>query len=215
VSDATSEEELGLEVACGGAIHRIQWTRRGLDLLGHPGGREEDDVLVALSGEAARCRRIEEAWTELEDERALELLDADHERLAAIARRLPIALDQRERVRRRDDLSDEQRAAALHGFDQMTHLAELAALGQPLARQRALDAVDRLWRRRAWATTRPRRQQRRRGRQALVDAAARAAGTSAATIVFLPSGHGPTVVVRVRGRIFGVVSRPWLKASAA
>jgi hypothetical protein len=198
-------EELGVDVRCGGATHRIRWTRHGLELLGHPGGRDEDDVLVALSGAPARCRRIEEAWTELDAERALELLDADEGRLAAIARRLPVALDQRERVRRRDDLSDEERAAALRGFDQMTHLAAIAALGPAFARRRALDAVDELWHRR----TRDRR------RRALVEVAARTAGASAATVVLLPTRRGPTVVVRIRGRVFGVVSRPWLTASAA
>jgi hypothetical protein len=201
-----------LEVSCGGSTHRIRWTPRGLDLLGHPGGREEDDVLVALSGEPASCRRIEAAWVALEPARALELLTATAvgagsgdevaRRLAAIARRLPAAVDQRERVRRRDDLSDDERAVAIHGFDQMIALAEVAALGPVFARRRAVEAVDELWRGR-----------RRRGRSALVAAAVQAAGASRATIVLLPTRRGPGVVVRVRGRAVGVVSRPWQLAA--
>jgi hypothetical protein len=196
-----------LEVTCGGATHRIRWTPHGLELLGHPGGREEDDVLVALSGAAAHCRRIEAAWTALEAERALELLtltagDDSPQRLAAIARRHPVAVDQRERVRRRDDLTDEERARAIHGFDQMIHLADVAALGPTFARLRAAEAVDQLWR-------------RRRSRRALRSLAARAAGTSRATLLLLPTRRGPSVVVRIHGRAIGVVTRPWLGARAA
>ena len=199
---------LEVAVPCGGTTHRIAWTpERGLELLGHPGGRDEDDVLVALSGSAARCRRIEEAWYALDAERALELVGADDTRLAAIARRLPVAVDQRERVRRRDDLTDIERAGALRGFDQMTHLAEVAALGRGFAGARATEAVDELWRRRGRG--------RRSSRRALASVAARTAGAASATVMLLPTRRAPSIVVRVGGRIFGVVARPWLTASAA
>src|SRR5688500_2212751 len=98
-------------VACGGAAHVIRWTARGgLALLGHPGPRDADDVLVALSGAPARCRAIEAAWHGLDRRAASALLGASAEQLARIAARLPVTLEQRDRVRRRDDLPEGQRA---------------------------------------------------------------------------------------------------------
>src|SRR5688500_15375756 len=105
-------------VACGGADHGIRWTGRGLELLGHPGARADDDVRVALSGAPARGRTIEAAWRLLDAAHAAELVDATPERLARMAHRLPVTLEQREKVRRRDDLTDTQRARLLATFDQ-------------------------------------------------------------------------------------------------
>ncbi|HUP85413.1 MAG TPA: hypothetical protein VM143_07080 [Acidimicrobiales bacterium] len=132
-------------VRCGGAEHVIRWSRHRLDLLGHPGRREEDDVLVALSGSPARCRVIEEAWRRLDRARAAELLAASPERLELLASRLAATLDQRGYVSRRDDLTDAERAEALAAFDQMAYLAEIAALGPVLARRCAQGVLRRRW----------------------------------------------------------------------
>ena len=148
-----------VEVSCGGGqVHVIDWSpSRGLVLLGHPGERDDDDVLVALSRAPARCRSIEDAWRSLDPVRALEFLSATPSQLEAIARRLPPALDQRERVRHRDDLHDDQRAAAIRGFDQMAALAEVAGLGPALARARAVEAAGVVWRDRRLRRSRPAR----------------------------------------------------------
>lgn len=142
-------------VRCGGVDHVIRWSAGGgLQLLGHPGPRDADDVLVALSGEAAACRAIEDAWTRLGVEHARALLDATPDRLAWMAHRLPATREQRERVRRRDDLSDDQRAALLANFDQLIAAAEVAGLGSALAHARAAEVLAGRWR---WRRRRSRR----------------------------------------------------------
>lgn len=141
-------------VACGCADHVIRCRADGrLELLGHPGPRDADDVLVALAGGTARCRAVEAAWNGIERGAAVQLLDASAEQLARIAHRLPVTLEQREHVRRRDDLSDAQRAALLANFDQAAYLAEVASLGPVLAGRRARAVMEPPWRqrlRRAW-----------------------------------------------------------------
>ena len=43
---------LEVAVACGGSAHRIRYRpAHALELLGHEGDRDADDVLVALTGE--------------------------------------------------------------------------------------------------------------------------------------------------------------------
>ena len=145
-------------VRCGGVDHVLRAGAGGrLELLGHPGPRDDDDVLVALSGGAARCRQLEEAWDGLGPEAAGSLLDASPQKLAQIAQRLPATVEQRERVRRRDDLSDGQRASLLRNFDQAVYLAEVASLGPGLATRRAATLVGPRWRRglRRWGTAVP------------------------------------------------------------
>jgi hypothetical protein len=145
-------------VVCGRVEHVLRGDAGGrLELLGHPGPREDDDVLVALSGGAARCRQLEEAWNGLGRDAAGSLLDASPEKLTQIAQRLPATLEQRERVRRRDDLPEGQRASLLRNFDQAVYLAEVASLGPALAAHRAATLVGPRWRRglRRWGPAVP------------------------------------------------------------
>jgi hypothetical protein len=147
-------------VRCGGVDHVLRCGPGArLELLGHPGPREDDDVLVALSGGAARCRQLEEAWNGLGADAAGALLDASPSKLTQIAQRLPATLEQRERVRRRDDLSEGQRASLLRNFDQAVYLAEVASLGPALATHRAATLVGPRWRRglRRWGPAVPTR----------------------------------------------------------
>ena len=95
----------------------------------------------------ARCRAIEEAWNRLDGVAAAELVGASPSELSRIAQRLPVTLEKREVVRRRDDLSERQRASLLARFDQAAYVAEVAALGPVLARARAESLVGPRWRR--------------------------------------------------------------------
>lgn len=138
-------------VACGGADHVIRWDpigrRRGLELLAHGGARDDDDVLVALSGAPARCRAIEAAWDALTVAHAQALLRSSDEQLAQMAHRLPVTLEQRRRVQARDDFTDQQRAALLTTFDHQIAACEVASLGPVLARGRARQVAGTGWRR--------------------------------------------------------------------
>jgi hypothetical protein len=154
--DVLAEHEI--VVRCGGVDHVLRADASArLELLGHPGPREDDDVLVALSGGPARCRQLEEAWAELGRDAAVALLDASPEKLRQIAQRLPATVEQRERVRRRDDLPEGQRASLLRNFDQACYLAEVAWLGPALATLRAAALVGPRWRRglRRWGAAVP------------------------------------------------------------
>lgn len=147
-------------VACGGADHVIRWvvdTGR-IELLGHPGPRDADDVLVALSGEAARCRAVEEAWNGLTPSGAKQLLAATPAELASMAARARFTAEQRVQVARRDDLSEPERRLLLRAFEERLFTAEVAALGPTLARGRAGAVLGPPWRR---ALRRPRRRVRR------------------------------------------------------
>jgi hypothetical protein len=123
-------------VVCGGMPHTIRCVRGRLVLTDHAGERDADDALVALSGERAVCRDIETAWASLRNDRALELARADDVAIDQIARRLPVALELRARVVRRDDIPADRRAAVLAGFDQTIFLAKVALLGPSVARVR-------------------------------------------------------------------------------
>src|SRR5688500_17900432 len=115
-------------VTCGGAAHVIRW-RVGsdrLDLLGHPGARDADDVLVALSGEPARCRAIEEAWAGLTPAGAEQLLAATPSQLASMAARARFTAEQRAKVARRDDLAEPERRRLLQAFEELLFVAEVA-----------------------------------------------------------------------------------------
>jgi hypothetical protein len=188
------------EVDCGGNRHVVRWTTEGLVLLGHTGEREDDDVLVALSGEPSRCRVVEAAWNALAPAYAIELLDVPAEQLAVIAHRLPVIADQRERVRRRRDLTDEQRAASIQGFDQLAHRSVVASLGLELARRRGLDALRFGVARRGAA------------RVAVGAHVARSLGAAKASIVVLPLG---AFVLRVGSRAVGFVSPRWVAKATA
>lgn len=136
-------------VACGGADHVIRWNPASphLELLGHPGTREDDDVLVALSGEPARCRAIEEAWDGLSPSGADQLLAATPEQLAKMAGRARFTSEQRAKVARRDDLSEPERRRLLKAFEELLFTAEVAALGPALAHGRAAMVLGPAWRR--------------------------------------------------------------------
>lgn len=137
-------------VSCGGADHVIRWDpggRRPLELLGHAGEREADDVLVALSGAPARCRTIAAAWDSLSVGHAEELLAAPDERLAQMKLRVAVTVEQRRNVQRRDDLSDPLRRRLLESFDRLVAASEVAALGPAAARVRAAAVAGPPWRR--------------------------------------------------------------------
>ena len=136
-------------VSCGGADHVVRVVDGGarLELVGHPGPRDADDVLVALSGQPARCRSIEDAWIRLDRRGAAELRAASPEQLARMAHRLPVTVEQRQRVAVRDDLTAAQRQSLLASFDQACAVAELASLGPTLARLRADAVLTPAWRR--------------------------------------------------------------------
>ena len=136
-------------VACGGAAHVIRWPVGSdrLDLLGHPGAREADDVLVALSGESARCRAIEEAWAGLTPAGAEQLLAASPSQLASMAARARFTAEQRAKVARRDDLSESERKVLLRAFEELLFVAEVAGLGATLAHGRAATLLGPAWRR--------------------------------------------------------------------
>ena len=115
-------------VVCGGAEHVIRWVggSSSLELLGHPGARSDDDVLVALSGEPARCRAIERAWDCLSRSSAELLLSATPSQLAAMAARGRFTAEQRAKVARRDDLSEPERRRLLRAFEERLFAAEVA-----------------------------------------------------------------------------------------
>lgn len=137
-------------VACGGSDHLVRWVEgsRRLELLGHPGPRDADDVLVALSGQPARCRAIEEAWECLTPSGAEQLLSATPDQLAAMAGRARYTAEQRAKVARRDDLSVVERQVLLRAFEDLLFVAEVAALGPTFARGRAAAVLGPPWRRR-------------------------------------------------------------------
>ena len=137
-------------VACGGAEHVVRWvaSEDRLQLLGHPGDRDDDDVLVALSGAPARCRAIEEAWDGLTPSGADQLLAATSSQLASMAARARFTAEQRANVARRDDLSDAERRRLLRAFEELLFTAEVAALGPAFARARAAAVLGPPWRRR-------------------------------------------------------------------
>ena len=145
----TAEAGHEVVVACGGADHVIRWVpgSDGLDLAGHPGPRDADDVLVALSGAPARCRAIEEAWDGLTAAGADQVLAATPEQLASMAGRARFTAEQRAKVARRDDLSDGERARLLRAFEELLFVAEVAGLGPDLARARAKSVLGPAWRR--------------------------------------------------------------------
>ena len=136
-------------VACGGADHVVRWDGGSahLELLGHPGAREDDDVLVALSGEPARCRSVEEAWDGLTASGAEQLLAATPAQLATMAARARFTAEQRRNVARRDDLSDAERRRLLRAFEELLFAAEVAALGPAFAHGRAAAVLGPAWRR--------------------------------------------------------------------
>ena len=136
-------------VVCGGAEHVIRWVGRSehLELLGHPGARDDDDVLVALSGEPARCRAIERAWDGLSPASAEQLLTATPSQLASMAARGRFTAEQRAKVARRDDLSEPERRRLLQAFEDLLFLGEVASLGPALAHGRAAAVLGPPWRR--------------------------------------------------------------------
>lgn len=150
-------ECLEVDVDCGGRRHTIRWRDGVLSLLGHPGPRDRDDVLVALSGHVATCRLVEAAWYNLDDVRALHFLTVDALELAGMARGLALTVEQRAVLERRDDFTAGQRREAEDAFDQKIYQSRLASLGLDLARRRGLDARARLrWQPRRRGPRKPR-----------------------------------------------------------
>ena len=147
-------------VACGGANHVIRCEPGSgrLTLRGHPGARDADDVLVALSGERARCRAVEEAWERLSPAGADQLLSATPSQLASMAARARFTAEQRAKVAKRDDLSEPERRRLLQAFEELLFVAEVASLGETLAHGRAAQVLGPPWRR---AVRRARRRLRR------------------------------------------------------
>lgn len=187
---------LETEVACGGATHVVRLCGDRLLLVDHADDRGADDAFLALLGRAARCREVEDAWQHLDSTRALELLTLSAEELDAKAMRLPVAVSERERLRKRDDLTPEQMAVAIHGFDRVVHQSLVASLGPAFARRRALMALH--------GASRP------TARRTLGRAAADTTGAAGWHVVVGPRWL-PGATARVRRHAVGVVSERWAR----